>query len=116
MDECASLEQPPDIAAVEENIERHQQLKNRYSEMYSSAREDGHNLISKLRRPVGEGSVPSDFIIGSRHVKELLENMYDEKILIDDQWETRQQLLKQTLNLRVFQMNAKKVIQMIFGH
>ena len=75
-------------------------MREAYTQLYAGARQTGHAIIEKLRRPVGESSVPSRFIIASRHVKEVLENLYDEKNLIDEQWEVRRHFLKQTLTFR----------------
>ena len=105
---CSSHDQPVDTKATEEAIESHQAMKEVYTQLYTTARQTGHTIIEKLKRPVGESSVPSQFIIGSRHVKEVLENLYDEKNLIDEQWEVRKHFLKQTLNFRRYQMETQK--------
>lgn len=88
---------------------KHKELSEKVSVMYSGARQDGHLLIEKLRRPVGEGSVPLQFIQATRHVKERLENLYDEKNMIDEQWQRRQKYLKQSLTFQMFQKQSHKV-------
>lgn len=88
-------------------------MRESYSDLYTSARQDGHALIEKLRRPIGEGSVPPDFILAVRHIKEVLENLYDEKNLVDEQWQGRQDHLKMTYNFRVFQKDTEKVVVLL---
>ena len=106
---CSSHDQPADTRATEEAIENHKTMREAYTQLYAGARQTGHAIIEKLRRPVGESSVPSRFIIASRHVKEVLENLYDEKNLIDEQWEVRRHFLKQTLTFRLYQLETHKV-------
>ena len=65
--------------------------------------------MEKLRVPVGDRSLPTGFVVGNRHVKEIMESLFDEKNWIDEQWSRRQVMLSQTLNLRKFQDEAKKV-------
>ena len=100
---------PTDIPKVEELIQDHHQLKVTYQEMYSSVRMDGHKLIEMMRKPIGESSLPLNFIVGTRHVKEILESSYDEKSWLDEQWGRRDLMLRQALNLRKFQEQAQKV-------
>lgn len=45
----------------------------------------------------------------SRYIKECLETLYDEKTLIDDQWQARYDHLKKTLNMRMYQKDTEKV-------
>ena len=86
---------PTDIPKVEELIQDHHQLKVTYQEMYSSVRMDGHKLIEMMRKPIGESSLPLNFIVGTRHVKEILESSYDEKSWLDEQWGRRDLMLRQ---------------------
>ena len=106
---CSSHDQPADTRATEEAIQQHHRMKEQYNQLYNDARRDGHTIIEQLRRPVGDSSVPSQFIIGSRHVKEDLENLYDEKNLLDGQWDVHNNFLKQTLNFRLYQRETHKV-------
>ena len=80
-----------------------------YTDLYSQVKQDGHNLIEKLRKPVGNLGVPREFTLATRFIKECLENLYDEKNLVDDQWHLRQDHLKKTLNFRLFQRDTNKV-------
>ena len=100
---------PSEIPKLEELIEDHHQLKDRYQEMYSTVRMDGHKLIEMMRKPIGESSLPLNFIVGTRHVKEILESSYDEKSWLDEQWGRRDLMLRQALNLRKFQEQTQKV-------
>lgn len=100
---------PTDIPRAEELLQTHQQLQETYQEMYTIVRRDGHRMIDIMRKPVGESSLPLNFIVGARHVKEILETLYDEKSWVDEQWGRRHMVLRQALNLRKFQEDAKKV-------
>ena len=109
MDQCASQFKPPDVKLSEDAVEKHKALRDSYSEMYAVAKQDGHTLIEKLRRPIGDVGVPREFTRSSRYIKECLENLYDEKNLVDDQWYIRHNHLKKTLNFRIFQRDTAKV-------
>lgn len=100
---------PPNITSTEDALEQHKQLFELISTVYITARQDGHTLIDKLRRPVGERGVPVEFIHATRHAKEKLESLYDEKNMIDEQWKIRQDYLRKTLNFQLFQKECKKV-------
>lgn len=100
---------PVNVAQAEGLLAKHKQLKDTYQELYSSARQDGHKIIDKLKRPVGEGSLPTPFVIGTRHIKEILESLFDERNWLDEQWQRRQIILTQALNLRKYQSEANKV-------
>lgn len=100
---------PDDVEKAEALLSKHSQLKETYQELYASARQDGHKIIDRLKRPVGEGSLPTPFVIGTRHVKEILESLFDERNWLDEQWQRRQLILSQALNLRKYQKEAKKV-------
>ena len=76
---------------------------------YSSTRGEGHKIIEKWRRPVGESSVPQAFVARTRVVKEILESLFDEKNWLDEQWNRRNRILEQTLHLRRYQREAKEV-------
>ena len=65
--------------------------------------------MERLRVPVGQRSLPTGFVLGTRHVKEILESLFDEKNWVDEQWTRRHKILTQALNLRKFQEEAKKV-------
>ncbi|XP_019853833.1 PREDICTED: triple functional domain protein-like [Amphimedon queenslandica] len=106
MDECSSDSYK---SSVQLAVTRHNELADTVSLMYTSAYQDGHHLIEKLRKPVGEGSVPFKFIQATRHVKERLENLYDERNMIEEQWKRRQKYLSQSLNFQLFQMQSEKV-------
>lgn len=54
-------------------------------------------------------------MLATRHIKEILENLYDEKNLIDEQWIVRQDHLVKTLNFRIFQKDTGKVSVIIMG-
>lgn len=109
LDECQAKDLPPDIPKAEEMLSRHEQLKETCHTLYTSVRMEGHKIVEKLRVPVGESSLPKGFVMGTRHVKEILESLFDEKNWIDEQWARRRVVLFQTLNLRKFQEEAKKV-------
>jgi hypothetical protein len=113
MDECSSKSCPADITSTEDALDKHKKLQEYYTELYTGARQDGHTLIEKLRRPVGEGGVPSDFILAVRHIKEVLESLYDEKNLIDEQWQSRNNHLKMTHSFRIFQKDTSKIFRWI---
>lgn len=100
---------PADVGKAENLLAKHRELKETYQELYVSARQDGHKIIERLKRPVGEGSLPTPFVIGARHVKEILESLFDERNWLDEQWQRRQMILTQALNLRKYQREAKKV-------
>lgn len=109
MDRCTSVTIPPNITSTTKAIDDHKHLFDLISNLYTSARQDGHLLIDKLRRPVGESSVPVEFIQASRHIKEELESLYDEKNMIHEQWKIRQEHLRKTLNFQMFQKDSNKV-------
>lgn len=113
MDQCASQLKPPDVKLSEDAVEKHKGLRDSYSEMYAAAKQDGHTLIEKLRRPIGDVGVPHEFTRSSRYIKECLENLYDEKNLVDDQWYIRHNHLKKTLNFRIFQRDTAKIFKWI---
>ena len=100
---------PADMESAENLQAKHRQLKETYQELYASARQDGHKIIERLKKPVGEGSLPTAFVIGTRHVKEILESLFDERNWLDEQWQRRSVILTQALNLRKYQNEAKKV-------
>ena len=107
---------PEDVEKAESLLSRHGQLKETYQELYASARQDGHKIINRLKRPVGEGSLPTPFVIGTRHVKEILESLFDERNWLDEQWQRRQLILNQALNLRKYQKEANKVGEVKCDH
>ena len=107
---------PGDVGKAESLLANHRQLKETYQELYASGRQDGHKIIDRLKRPVGEGSLPTAFVIGTRHVKEILESLFDERNWLDEQWQRRQVILTQALNLRKYQSEAKKVGVVYYGH
>ncbi len=109
LDECQSKDYPPDIPRAQEMLTRHEKLRESCNALYSTVRQEGHKIVEKLRVPVGQSSLPTGFVMGTRHVKEILESLYDEKNWIDEQWVRRRVLLSQALNLRKFQEEAKKV-------
>ena len=109
LDECMEKHFPDGVEKAEGLLSKHAQLKETYQELYSSARQDGHKIIDRLKRPVGEGSLPTPFVIGTRHIKEILESLFDERNWLDEQWQRRQLILTQALNLRKYQKEAKKV-------
>ena len=100
---------PANMDQAESLLAQHKQLKDTYQELYASARQDGHKIVERLKRPVGEGSLPTQFVIRTRHVKEILESLFDERNWLDEQWQRRQVILTQVLNLRKYQSEAKKV-------
>ena len=100
---------PADMESAERLQAKHKQLKDTYQELYVSARQDGHKIIERLKKPVGESSLPTAFVIGTRHVKEILESLFDERNWLDEQWQRRNVILTQALNLRKYQNEAKKV-------
>lgn len=109
IDECMEKDFPVNVAQAESLLAKHKQLKDTYQELYSLARQDGHKIIDRLKRPVGEGSLPTPFVIGTRHVKEILESLFDERNWLDEQWQRRRVILTQALNLRKYQSEADKV-------
>ena len=110
MDECSS---DSCKTSIQNAVTKHNELADTVSVMYTSAYQDGHLLIEKLRKPVGEGSVPFKFIQATRHVKERLENLYDERNMIEEQWKRRQKYLLQSLNFQLFQKKSEKVVQFL---
>ena len=110
LDACQSKDCPPDIRQTEEALTNHRQLKESCEELHNCVRREGQKIVEKLRVPVGDSCLPRGFVMGTRHVKEILENLYDEKNWIDEQWVKREVLLMRTLNLRKFQDEAKKVL------
>ena len=54
VDDCMVKESPTEIPQAEEMLQKHIQLKETYQELYAMVRRDGHRLIEKLRKPVGE--------------------------------------------------------------
>ena len=109
LDECQAKDYPQDIARGEEMLSRHEQLKEACHALYTGVRMEGHKIVEKLRTPIGDSSLPRGFVMGTRHVKEILESLFDEKNWIDEQWARRRVVLFQALNLRKFQEEAKKV-------
>jgi hypothetical protein len=109
LDECMEKNFPDGVEKAEALVSKHDKLKETYQELYASARQDGHKIIDRLKRPVGEGSLPTPFVIGTRHIKEILESLFDERSWLDEQWQRRQLILTQALNLRKYQREAKKV-------
>ncbi|CAI8007048.1 hypothetical protein GBAR_LOCUS5023 [Geodia barretti] len=75
---CSSGLVPSSTGLCKESLAQHKALQERYQLMYNTTRTEGHRLIEKLKKPVGESSVPAKFVMGSRHVKETLENLFDE--------------------------------------
>lgn len=109
IDECMSKDFPANVGKAESLLAQHRCLKDTYQELYASARQDGHKIVERLKKPVGEGSLPTAFVIGTRHVKEILESLFDERNWLDEQWQRRNIILTQALNLRKYQSEAKKV-------
>ena len=109
MDDCIAKEFPSTVPRAEELLATHNQLRDTYQDLYFVVRQEGHQIVEKLRKPVGSGSLPTNFVIGTRHVKETLESMFDEKNWLDEQWQRRNAILTQELNLRKYQEEAKKV-------
>ena len=109
LDECQSKQKPSDTSQTEEALTNHKQLRESCDALHSTVQQDGKKLVEKLRRPVGDSSLPTGFVMGTRHVKEILENLYDERSWIDEQWGKRQTMLTRTLNLCKFQDQAKEV-------
>ncbi len=114
-EECQSKEYPHDIARAQEMLTRHEQLKETCHALCLNIRAESLKLVEKLRMPVGEGSLPTGFVQGTRHVKEILENVFDEKNWMDEQWKSRHTVLFQALNFRKFQEEAKKVRRSSWG-
>ena len=54
-------------------------------------------------------SVPALFVMGSRHVKEILESLYDEFNWLTDQWIRRNATLQRSLTYNQFLDETKKV-------
>ena len=90
-------------------LEAHKAIRESFSSLYFQAKQDGHSLIEKLRKPVGNQGVPRSFTLTTRNIKECLEQLYDEKTLVDDQWQARQEHLTKTMNLRIYQRDTSKV-------
>lgn len=109
LDECQAKTLPPDTPRAQEMLTQHEELKEACHSLYASARTEGHKIVERLRIPVGDSSLPRGFVLGTRHVKEILESLFDEKNWIDEQWSRRRGTLFQALNLRKFQDEARKV-------
>ncbi len=109
LDECQSKDKPTDTGRIEEVLAKHQLLKESCDHLHSTVQQQGKKIVEKLRMPVGDSSLPTGFVMGTRHVKEILESLYDEKSWIEEQWGKRQALLTKALNLCKFQDKAKKV-------
>ena len=109
LDVCQAKDYPPDIPKAQEMLTQHEQLKEACNGLATLVRSHSIKLLEKLRIPVGDSSLPTGFVMGTRHIKEILENLYDEKNWIDEQWVQRKIILHQALNLRKFQEEAKKV-------
>ena len=115
MDECLSKESPSDVTHAQEMLTKHEELKETCHALYTTVRTEGLKIVEKLRIPVGDSSLPTGFVVGTRHVKEILESLYDEKGMVDEQWANRHMVLSQELNLLLFQEEAKKVSE-VQGH
>ena len=115
MSRCITRDEPATIPGCEELIRQHQELKEGFGEAYGSVRRDGHKLIELLRKPIGERSLPVNFLIGSRHVKETLETLYDENNLLEEEWQKKCTHLKMNLNLQKYKEEAKKVCVGVCG-
>ena len=113
LDECQRKDYPSDIPEAEKLLSQHEELKETSHTLYTSVRMEGHKIVEKLRVPVGDSSLPTGFVMGTRHIKEILESLFDEKNWIDEQWARRRVLLFQALNLRKFQEEAKKVGRLV---
>ena len=61
-------------------------------------------------------SLPAKFITSTRHIKEILESLFDEKGLVEEQWEQRNTVLRQALNLKKFQEESKKVSRAVSSY
>ena len=85
LDVCGTKDTPPDIHSLEEAIACHKELQETFQTCYSLVREEGHKIIEKLRKPVGDSSLPQAFVARTRVVKEILESMFDEKNWLDEQ-------------------------------
>lgn len=110
IDECGSRSKPTEVSECERLIEAHAQLKDSFTVLYNLAKQDGHTLIDKLRKPVGTQGIPRSFTLMTRLLKESLETLYDEMTLVEDQWQARQDHLKKTYNFRLYQRDTKKVL------
>ena len=127
---CSSRLIPSNVMQCQEALAQHRALQERYQLMYTTTRTEGHRLIEKLKKPVGESrysvcvcvppctcrvidvcrsSVPSNFVMCTRNVKELLENLYDEFNWLGDQWTQRNTALQRALTYNVFLDETKKV-------
>ena len=51
---CSSGLLPSGTAQSREMLSQHSALKERYQQMYNTTRTEGHRLIEKLKRPVGD--------------------------------------------------------------
>ena len=109
MDKCITRKEPATIPDCEELLRQHHELKEGFGQAYGSVRKDGHKLIELLRKPIGERSLPTNFLQGSRHVKETLETLYDENNLLEEQWQKKCTHLKMNLNFQKYKEEAKKV-------
>ena len=110
MSRCITRDEPATIPGCEELIRQHQELKEGFGEAYGSIRRDGHKLIELLRKPIGERSLPVNFLIGSRHIKETLETLYDENNLVEEEWQKKYTHLKKNLNFQKYKEEEKKVV------
>ena len=54
-------------------------------------------------------SVPAKFVMGSRHVKETLESLFDEYNWLGEQWSRRNATLQRALTYNLFLDETKKV-------
>ena len=109
LDDCQSKDKPSDTSGTEDALTHHKLLKESCNGLYSTVQREGMKIVEKLRMPVGDSSLPTGFVMGTRHIKEILESLYDERSWIDEQWAKRQVLLTRQLNLCKFQDKAEKV-------
>ena len=86
---CGTKDMPPDIPSLEEAISAHKKLQETFQTCYSLVREEGHKIIERLRKPVGDSSLPQAFVARTRVVKEILESMFDEENWLDEQVRTK---------------------------
>ena len=54
-------------------------------------------------------SVPANFVMGTRHIKEILESLFDEYNWLGDQWTQRNTTLQRALTYNLFHDETKKV-------
>jgi hypothetical protein len=106
---CSSGLVPSSTGLCKESLAQHKALQERYQLMYNTTRTEGHRLIEKLKKPVGDSSVSAKFVMGSRHVKETLENLFDEFNWLGEQWSRRNATLQRALTYNLFLDETKKV-------